>query len=372
VKKHNIKLAWALLVTFGAGFSNSFNAAPATAHEQTSENCLEASKTSDSLVTSVAKILCREEYANEEFFGALLNQADNYSGGPGQDFDEKDLPKFPTQSNPERYPSTKPKRPAKANSDKIHKAGKGHFVQSDKPHTKKITTRGAKDGERHHAHPIAREKVDLDGFFWGRAYHQLSPAEQMILRGRLDALLTRKEVVAFLIAIQKAEGGELLMIVGGLRGKSADCQRRIRKLKLSGRPKEQGLPNRCFLTTRFGLSTAAGLYQILFYANWRHMKQPLGLKSFAGKYQARAALELVRTSKVKDGKLGEGLEALIRGDLERAIRKGTDPWASSPYSRWRGKHPAPLLKYARQELKKLRNESYARREIARLRHDTNT
>lgn len=163
----------------------------------------------------------------------------------------------------------------------------------------------------------------------------------------------RRDVIAFLEAIQKSEGGGPLTIVGGIRGNSADCWQRIRKLNLSDYPKKQCLPKRYFVSTRkHGLSTAAGSYQIVYYQHWKGLRKLFGYGDFSERNQAVAASELVRSSSDKGGKKGDDTIAFVQGDLVNAIRKGTDPW-----SRGRNKNPATLLQYTQQEFKKL-GEAY--------------
>jgi len=186
----------------------------------------------------------------------------------------------------------------------------------------------------------------------------LTASERAALKRLYRSLLKRRTTRAFLYAIQTGEDGALLRIVGYTRTKSLSCQKRIARLTVrGGHLKEQGLPDKCFVRTRYGLSTAAGLYQIVYYVNWRQLRRLLDLNDFSAENQAIAALELTRSSKVKGSKLGDGLVALIQNDLDTAIRKGTDPWASSPYSRWAGKNTKPYLAYAHAYYKRSGNES---------------
>jgi len=410
MKKQQIQLALALSLLLSIGFANLLLADPLSTNPVRSENCEQAAKTRESLANSVSKVLCAQEHANEEVFSTFIDNTNTFTGEvlshPGQ--------KTPrTDQAPRRLTSTEPKKPVKVKGAKLHKQGGGHFVASDNSYGERAKTEKTNGKHRHHqgsdkrlvkrdhtprslaiaVHNAHAGRALTEGrkglaqrsglwtirsnkrieFFPGRTSEQISHDELKKLRRNLESLLTRKEVIALLAALQRSEGGGRLTVVGGTRNKSLDCRQRIAKLNSSGHPKEQGLPNRCFLSTRkYGLSTAAGFYQIVYYRNWKSLRKQLGLKDFSDKSQAIAALELIRTSAVKGSKVGDGFAALVKGDLYNAVRKGTDPWASSPYSRWRGKHPAPLLQYARQEFKKLSNQQYARRELQRFRRDTNS
>jgi hypothetical protein len=91
------------------------------------------------------------------------------------------------------------------------------------------------------------------------------------------------------------EPSDQTAVVIGLPGKSAHIQGRIYNLNVSGLVKKKGLPKRYFPTTRkYGLSTAAGSYQIVYNQNWKELSRSLGFKDFSERNQAVAALELVR------------------------------------------------------------------------------
>jgi muramidase (phage lysozyme) len=370
MKEQQAKVAAALLFIFSLGSVSPLYAESSSATLPLSENCQRASETSDSFATSMPKILCQQERINREVLDTFLGMSNNL---PESDPGPNDVPPPATRRPVEKPKSTLPPKGIKAKRQ-LHLGDNKDFAPFDKPYTQKRDHgRSAKPRPRRPVKPALSEAAIRDYYYIGRPLSELSAWERRDLRRKLDALLRQRGVVAFLVAIEKGEGGSLVEIVGGTRGKSKDCRRRIRRLNASAHPKDQGLPNRCFLYTRHGLSTAAGKYQIVYYRNWRHLSRLLDLKDFSAKSQARAALELTRSSKVKRGKLGEGLVALALGDLDRAIRKGTDPWASSPYSRWRGKNAAPLLQYARQERKKMENDRYAKRQFESLRRtDSNS
>lgn len=370
MRDQKIKVTSAFLLVFSIGFTTLLHAETNKDNHQPSPNCTQAWENSDSLVTSVSKILCQEESANKEVFDNFLKQASNLTGNKVSDSGGTETTKHPNADKP---PSTEPKRHPKEKRLKTPTLGKKYFVKPDYAHKKEVVPVEAKGRKSYRHKSVLSHKAIQEAYYVGIKRDRLSPTQRKDLRRKFESLLDTREAIAFLNAIEKGEGGGPITVVGGISGKSADCQRRIRKLNFSGHPKEQGLPNRCFLKTRkYGLSTAAGPYQIVYYRNWRGLRKFFGFRDFSERNQAVAALELVRSSSVKGGKIGDGLIALVQGNVDKAIRKGTDPWASSPYSRWRGKNTAPLLQYVRQELKKLGNVRYARHEVARFRTDTNS
>jgi muramidase (phage lysozyme) len=350
MKKQEIQAVTALSLILSIGTAGHLYAGSPGQNRRLSENCEQAEKTRDSMTRSLPRILCEQERKYESVFGGIIRNTGNLKGETYSGLGEKKDAEMP---RPEKPPSTEPKPTVKVEQSKS--------VVPDK--SKK--TNGSQRP------PVSLTAAD---FFPGQRIDQLSLAQRKVLRRNLEKLLNRIDVIAFLNAIQRAEWGAKLRIVGGTRGKSAECQRRIKNLDSSAHPKEQGLPNRCFLTTsKYGLSTAAGLYQIVYYRNWRALHKLLGLKDFSERSQAIVALEIMRSSAVKNGKVGEGLVALLKGDLEGAVKKGSDPWASSPYSRWRGKRPSPLLQYAQQELKKMRDRNgYAVSQLERFKPEANS
>jgi muramidase (phage lysozyme) len=373
MSKQTIKLASAFSLICSIGFTNAVHAEPSSNNRPLSENCKQAWATADSTQITVPKILCREEDAYNEAFDRFLRETATSSSNESSTSAQTRLPKFPKYSNTERHHSTEPKKRPKSKTHKVHGWGKSHSRAHHKAHGKSFATQKGKirRQKRPRVGPTVRA-IAIPDIHPGTELSHLSAAERKELRRVLESLLQHKVVIAFLNAVQWGEGGGPLVVVGGLRSKSPDCQRQIHGLNFSAHPKEQGLPNRCFLTTKqHGLSTAAGSWQIVYYRNWRTLRRLLNLKDFSERSQAIAALELVRSSQARGGKVGEGLIALIKGDLDNAIRKGTDPWASSPYSRWHGKRTAALLRYARQELRRLGNQQYVGRELKRFGQDTN-
>lgn len=356
MRKAGTSIAPAILLVCSMGFSG-----PAYAEgdnpQPLSENCQRASETSGSVITSMSKILCRQEYENAREFTSLKSLANSLIGRDVSDTGNEGPPK--QHRSIEKPPSTPAKQTARAKVAEAHKWGAGDFASSEKAHSQSVRRRkdsALKRGRRHTSAASIRES-----YFIGRKLRDLTPRERRELRSKLESLMTRQDVKRTLDWIRKHEGGGLVTVVGPTHRKSKDCRERIGRLNTSGHPKEQGLPNKCFLTTKHGLSTAAGLYQIVYYRNWRSLRPLLGLDNFSARNQGIAALELMRSSKVKGGEIGEGFVALVQGDIVGAICKGTDPWASSPYSRWYGGNSVAKTRYARHELRKLKDEELAKR-----------
>jgi muramidase (phage lysozyme) len=363
MRKQQARVASALLFTFSLGSVIPVHAEGSGVNQPLSENCRRAAESSGTYSTSVSKILCQEERTNDDVFGSLLRVTNNLTGRKLNNLDEEPPPAPPPLV--ERPPSIAPPKPVKENP-RLHRGDNKDFGTSDKAHTQgQGRGQAANKPQPRHAKSAPSAADIREKYMMDHDLSDLARAERRLLRRRLAALLNEEVVWVVLNAIEKGEGGGLLIIVGGTSGKSKQCRELIGHLDTSGHPKEQGLPNKCFLYTRYGLSTAAGKYQIVYYRNWRRLRDLLGLKDFSAKSQAIAALELMRTSQVPGGKPGEGFIALVQSDISRAIRKGTDPWASSPYSRWKGKNPAPLLQYARQERKKMGREKVARQKSER-------
>jgi len=337
---------------------------------------------------SMSWILCTESQRNKDEFNDIYNDTENANSDSNSDPEATNNKSAEHATQPPQ-PSVKPPKGARIVRDEAHRHGRGHFLAIHRPHSKGTggsTTRRGRGHRNHHArgrkpqqhlHHSVRQTVQTRRPRAGRVRTRVLPmaeirdlirpgiplsdltaSERAALKRLYRSLLKRRTTRAFLYAIQTGEDGALLRIVGYTRTKSLSCQKRIARLTVrGGHPKEQGLPDKCFVRTRYGLSTAAGLYQIVYYVNWRQLRRLLDLNDFSAENQAIAALELTRSSKVKGSKLGDGLVALIQNDLDTAIRKGTDPWASSPYSRWAGKNTKPYLAYAHAYYKRSGNES---------------
>jgi tape measure domain-containing protein len=126
------------------------------------------------------------------------------------------------------------------------------------------------------------------------------------IRSRLEMAADDPRVRAFFEAIRRAEGGEPNRIVGG--GTFTDFSRH---------------PNRVGMVGPAGPSTAAGSFQITG-TNWQRIAPILGLTDFAARNQLLAALYLFN----EEG----GLDRLLAGDIEGAIRAAGRDWAAVPGS----------------------------------------
>lgn len=132
------------------------------------------------------------------------------------------------------------------------------------------------------------------------------------IRSRLESAADDPTVQAFFEAIRKAEGGAPNRIVGG--GTFTDYSHH---------------PNRVGLVGPAGPSTAAGSFQITA-TNWRRIAPILGLTDFAARNQLLAALYLFNEK--------GGLDSLLAGDVEGAIRAAGRDWAAIPGSPLPGRH----------------------------------
>jgi muramidase (phage lysozyme) len=323
-----------------------------------SESCQKASQAEGSLINSMSKVLCRQQYENHEDFTDLLREASGIVGPESSAPRRKETPK--QHVHVERPPATPPKKHARAQAPGAHRWGRTGFVSSDKSYTQVVKKR--QPATRRTKTRVVSDASIRREYKVGTKLHHLNRAQRKELKGKYKSLAKRKDVNKFLGEIQDREGGELLMIVGGTRHKSRDCRKRIAKLKTSGHPRQQGLPGRCFLTTRkYGLSTAAGLYQIT-NTNWKTLSRLLWLEDFSALNQKIAALELVRTSAVIGSRTGEGLVALVKGDMKTAMRLGVDPWASFPTSRWYDGGSARRSQSAQRKFKRSGKGKYARQQ----------
>lgn len=94
---------------------------------------------------------------------------------------------------------------------------------------------------------------------------------------------------------------------------------------------------RCFFHSKYGCSTAAGLYQIT-KTNYDYFVKYLGIKDFSKESQDIMALELIRTGrtiKVPGSYPGRGYVEMMKGNPKKALLYGSDDWASSRSSRWK-------------------------------------
>lgn len=170
----------------------------------------------------------------------------------------------------------------------------------------------------------------------------LTPRQKARIYRLHKRILKSLDVQIVLQVIKKGEGGGLLIIVGKGYGKSGRFKRIQRRLTTRTHPAYQ-FPSgmRCFYYNRNvrKCSTAAGLYQIT-KTNYDKMAKHLGINDFTKESQQIMALELMRTGRakfVRGNYKGRGYVELLKGNVDGAIRYGTNDWASSKFSEWRGR-----------------------------------
>jgi muramidase (phage lysozyme) len=122
-----------------------------------------------------------------------------------------------------------------------------------------------------------------------------------------------QRLAAFLALIRKFEsGGRYDVLYGGGTFDSFDAHPNVR------------VPFDNPKTGKSDYSTAAGAYQINF-PTWRDEIQPaLGLQSFTPADQDASAVWLLQQS--------GAYNAVLKGDLDTALRRASKRWASLPYS----------------------------------------
>lgn len=176
----------------------------------------------------------------------------------------------------------------------------------------------------------------------GRNLNQLSAQEKSRILELHKRMLKTEAAQVLLATIQKGEGGGPLVIVGKGYGKSKKFRRIMNNLDFSRHPADQ-FPKgmRCFVYNRDvqRCSTAAGSYQIT-KSNWDYYKKQFGLKDFSVESQQIVALELIRTGStpvVAGAYKGRGYVEMMKGNVRNAVRYGTNDWASSRYSEWKGR-----------------------------------
>jgi muramidase (phage lysozyme) len=169
-------------------------------------------------------------------------------------------------------------------------------------------------------------------FFLNKPVAEFTESGRRKIRGELEILRRRKTTQQFLSIIRIAEAGEPNIMVGDKPG----C--RVGNLK-----KHPGevLPKRCFYyfydkKGKLQFSTASGNYQIT-RQNFRVLAPFLDLRDFEVDSQQLAALELVRRGGRKPKQVIKGFEALVRGDVKKAVELGAVDWASIPGSDLPGK-----------------------------------
>lgn len=154
------------------------------------------------------------------------------------------------------------------------------------------------------------------------------------MRIKLLEVLSRPATRLFLDVVQKAEGGELNIMVGGCRAQTVRLHPALT------------LPRSCrhpiWISGRLQFSTASGNYQITF-SNWKQLAPFLGLPDFSETSQALAALEFIRRGGgaanaftprglATKQRIQRGFIELLKGNVSRALCLATYDWASSSCS----------------------------------------
>lgn len=143
---------------------------------------------------------------------------------------------------------------------------------------------------------------------------KLSLNQSVILREKLQQLANQQATQIVLETIRTAEGGQKPNIVYG--GKTPQYAP-----NLDQHPGKLGMG----APGPKGWSTASGLYQIT-ETNWKWIAKILGSEKFSVENQKLGALLVM----MQQG--NKGFQSLAKGDIEGAIKKGTQPWASSKFS----------------------------------------
>lgn len=144
-----------------------------------------------------------------------------------------------------------------------------------------------------------------------RAKKQLSELKQQI-----ESAMGNPQVRAFFAALSTIEGGGRFTVVGGAKANPLDPRH----------PGQYGMG----MEGPAGWSTAAGLWQIT-RTNWERLQKTLNLTDFRDvNQQLKVALYLFQEAAGKKGI--NGIAQLLAGNLEKAARLGTQPWAASPFS----------------------------------------
>lgn len=240
----------------------------------------------------------------------------------------------------ESEPKPKANRPEKSITEKLNaKNKKGKTNPNELMGNESVAPKISKRGNAGELR-LSKQNARLYRMIYNaKNLEQLTKSERAQVLKMHKRILKTKDAQNLLLTIQKGEGGGLLVIVGKGKGKSKTFKRYMNNLDTSIHPANQ-FPKgmRCFFHSKYGCSTASGFYQIT-KTNFDKMVKYLGIKDFSKESQQIAALELIRTGKAKlvhGNYKGRGYVELIKGNLNNAIRYGTNDWASSPFSQWGG------------------------------------
>lgn len=247
--------------------------------------------------------------------------------------------------NPPRLRESEPKpkanRPEKSITEKLNaKNKKGKTNPNELTGNETATPKTSKRGNTGKLR-LSKQNARLYRMIYNaKNLEHLTKSERAQVLKMHKRILQTKDAQNLLLTIQKGEGGGLLVIVGKGKSKSKTFKRYMNNLNTSTHPAYQ-FPKgmRCFFHSKYGCSTASGFYQIT-KTNFDKMAKYFKIKDFSEESQQIMALELIRTGKaklVRGNYKGRGYVELMKGNMNNAIRYGTNDWASSPFSQWSGR-----------------------------------
>lgn len=297
--------------------------------KQSRDNALGLRSTSTDLIFNTRNLIADAKTKRNRTYGNKTRMLPNLP--------VKTKPK-PTPKKTERKPTYN--RPEKTITEKLNVKNKkddknpNKFTENNNKVTRNLT-RG-NTGEKR----LSKQNTRLSRLIYNaKNLERLTPIERAKVLEMHKRILKTPQGQNVLLTIQKGEGGGLLVIVDKGKGKSKLFKQKMRNLNTSTHPANQ-FPKgmRCFFHSKYGCSTAAGFYQIT-KTNFDKMAKYLGIKDFSEESQQIMALELIRTGKAKTVRgnfKGRGYVELMKGNVDNAIRYGTNDWASSRFSEWGG------------------------------------
>lgn len=297
--------------------------------KQSRDNALGLRSTSTDLIFNTRNLIADAKTKRNRTYGNKTRMLPNLP--------VKTKPK-PTPKKTERKPTYN--RPEKTITEKLNVKNKkddkkpNKFTENNNKVTRNLT-HGNTGGER-----LSKQNASLYRLIYNaKNLERLTPIERAKVLEMHKQMRKTPQGQNVLLTIQKGEGGGLLIVVGKGKGKSKLFKQKMRNLNTSTHPANQ-FPKgmRCFFHSKYGCSTAAGFYQIT-KTNFDKMAKYLGIKDFSEESQQIMALELIRTGKAKTVRgnfKGRGYVELMKGNVDNAIRYGTNDWASSRFSEWGG------------------------------------
>ncbi len=297
--------------------------------KQSRDNALGLRSTSTDLIFNTRNLIADAKTKRNRTYGNKTRMLPNLP--------VKTKPK-PTPKKTERKPTYN--RPEKTITEKLNVKNKkddknpNKFTENNNKVTRNLT-RG-NTGEKR----LSKQNTRLSRLIYNaKNLERLTPIERAKVLEMHKRILKTPQGQNVLLTIQKGEGGGLLVIVDKGKGKSKLFKQKMRNLNTSTHPANQ-FPKgmRCFFHSKYGCSTAAGFYQIT-KTNFDKMAKYLGIKDFSEESQQIMALELIRTGKAKTVRgnfKGRGYVELMKGNVDNAIRYGTNDFASSRFSEWGG------------------------------------